>query len=52
MEKQDELLKEPANFVHIVQNGIRIHDADEYLIFDTTKFNGMEGTRFTARKPL
>lgn len=52
METQEELLKEPCNFVHIVENGIRIHAADEYPIFDTAKFNRLEGTTFRNSVPF
>jgi len=52
MEKQEGLLKYTANFVHIVQDGRRIHDADEYLIFDTNKFNRLEGTTFSTSVPF
>ena len=52
MDKQEELLEETCNFVHIVENGIRIHDADEYLIFDTNKFNRLEGTTFSTSVPF
>lgn len=52
MEKQEELLEETCNFVHIVENGIRIYDADEYQIFDTVKFNRLEGTTFSTSTPF